>query len=47
MGLFVAEAHGADETFVFDGAAGEGGADEGGFGYHSFPAVVGGLWLEG
>ena len=38
VGFFVAEAHGADEPFVFDGAAGEAGADEGGFGYHAFPA---------
>lgn len=40
VGFLVAQAHGADEALVFDGAAGEGGADEGGFGYHAFPADV-------
>lgn len=47
VGFFVAEAHGADEAFVFDGAAGEAGADEGGFGYHAFPAGVRMLVLGG
>ena len=42
VGFFVAEAHGADEAFVFDGPPGEAGADEGGFGYHAFPAGGGG-----
>lgn len=41
--LFVAQAHGADEALVLDGAAGEAGADKGGLCDHALPALLGGF----